>query len=83
MNFKLSKKDILRKKKKIDLLFSEGASISSFPLRFVYMKGDEKEASSLEVGGIARYNSMSKEEKRSVCLCLNCKLRMGLLMRRG
>lgn len=50
MNFKLSKKDILRKKKKIDLLFSEGASISSFPLRFVYMKGDEKEASSLEVG---------------------------------
>ena len=50
MNFKLSKKDILRKKKTIDLLFSEGASISSFPLRFVYMKGDEKEVSSLEVG---------------------------------
>ena len=50
MNFKLSKKDILRKKKTIDLLFSEGASISSFPLRFVYLKGDEKEASSLEVG---------------------------------
>ena len=44
---------------------------------------DELFASSLEVGGIARYNSMSNEEKRSACLCLNCKLRMGLLMRRG
>ena len=45
---------------------------------------DELFASSLEEGGIARYNSMSNEEKRSACLCLNCKLRMGLLLtRRG
>jgi ribonuclease P protein component len=50
MSLSLSKKDVLRKKKTIDLLFSEGASISSFPVRFVYMKGEKKEVSSLEVG---------------------------------
>ncbi len=37
----------------------------------------------LEEGGIERYNSMSNDEKRFACLCLNCKLRIGLLTRRG
>jgi hypothetical protein len=34
-------------------------------------------------GGVDRYNSMSNDEKMFACLCLNCKLRMGLLTRRG
>ena len=50
MSFKLSKKDVLRKKKIIELLFSEGSSISSFPLRFIYLKGDKEEVASVEVG---------------------------------
>lgn len=37
MNFNYSKKDKLKSKKLIDLLFTEGQSVSAYPLRLVYL----------------------------------------------
>jgi len=37
MNLGYSKKDKLKSKKQIDLLFSEGKSVTVFPLRLVYL----------------------------------------------
>lgn len=48
MNNKLSKKNILNKKETIDRLFLEGKTISSFPLRLVYMENQQRDC--LEVG---------------------------------
>lgn len=40
MNFTYSKDEKLKSKKIIDLLFSEGKSVSKYPLRLVYLKYD-------------------------------------------
>ena len=40
MNFTYPKSEKLKSKKTIDLLFSEGKSVSKFPLRLVYIKSD-------------------------------------------
>ncbi len=37
MNFNYGKKDKLKSKKLIDLLFTEGQSVSAYPLRLVYL----------------------------------------------
>ncbi|WP_395066668.1 ribonuclease P protein component [Flavobacterium sp.] len=45
MDFTYPKKEKLKSRKNIDLLFSEGKSVSKYPLRLVYSKiidGDEK-----------------------------------------
>ncbi|MFC6877423.1 ribonuclease P protein component [Flavobacterium myungsuense] len=40
MNFTYPKSEKLKSKKTIDLLFSEGKSVSKFPLRLVYIESD-------------------------------------------
>ena len=40
MNFTYPKSEKLKSKKTIDLLFSEGKSVSKFPLRLVYVESD-------------------------------------------
>ena len=43
MDFKYPKKEKLKNKKTIDLLFSEGKSVSKFPLRLVYVPIENEE----------------------------------------
>lgn len=43
MNNKYSKEEKLKKQKHIDLLFSEGKSVSKYPLRLVYVPLEENE----------------------------------------
>ncbi len=43
MDFSYPKNEKLKSKKKIDLLFSEGKSVSKFPLRLVYTAVDDSE----------------------------------------
>ena len=40
MNFSYPKSEKLKSKKTIDLLFSEGKSVSKYPLRLVYIESD-------------------------------------------
>ena len=40
MRFSFGKKDKLKSKKIIDALFSEGKSVSAYPLRLVYLQSD-------------------------------------------
>lgn len=43
LNFSYGKKEKLKSKKLIDLLFTEGQSVSAFPLRLVYLNTNFKE----------------------------------------
>lgn len=50
MSFGYTKKDKLKSKKLIDQLFTEGKSVSAFPLRLVYLKTEFKDGSVLKTG---------------------------------
>lgn len=50
MDFSYPKTEKLKSKKIIDLLFSEGKSVSKYPLRLVYVKHDFEEDVPLKIG---------------------------------
>jgi ribonuclease P protein component len=50
MSFTNPKKEKLKSKTTIDLLFSEGNSVSKFPLRLVYVENKEENAVLLKMG---------------------------------
>ena len=50
MSFTYPKKEKLKSKTTIDLLFSEGNSVSKFPLRLVYVENKEANAALLKMG---------------------------------
>ena len=50
MSFSYPKTEKLKSKKIIDLLFTEGKSVSKYPLRLVYMKHDFDEDIPLKMG---------------------------------
>lgn len=50
MSFTYPKKEKLKSKTTIDLLFSEGNSVSKFPLRLVYVENKEANAEPLKMG---------------------------------
>ncbi|WP_396208906.1 ribonuclease P protein component [Flavobacterium sp.] len=50
MSFTYPKKEKLKSKTTIDLLFSEGNSVSKFPLRLVYIENKEENAVLLKMG---------------------------------
>ena len=50
MRFTFSKKEKLKSKKHIDLLFTEGRSISAYPLRLVYMPIEFTESIPIKTG---------------------------------
>jgi ribonuclease P protein component len=50
MSFTYPKKEKLKSKTTIDLLFSEGNSVSKFPLRLVYVENKEENAVLLKMG---------------------------------
>ena len=50
MQFKYPKKEKLKSKTTIDLLFLEGNSVSKFPLRLVYVENKEENAEKIKMG---------------------------------
>jgi ribonuclease P protein component len=50
MNFTYPKKEKLKSQKTIDLLFSDGKSVSKYPLRLVYAKNSFEEKEKLKFG---------------------------------
>ena len=50
MQFTYPKKEKLKSKTSIDLLFSEGNSVSKFPLRLVYVENKEPNAELMKMG---------------------------------
>lgn len=50
MQFAYPKKEKLKSKTTIDLLFSEGNSVSKFPLRLVYVENKEENAELMKMG---------------------------------
>ena len=50
MQFTYPKKEKLKSKTTIDLLFSEGNSVSKFPLRLVYVENKEENAELMKMG---------------------------------
>ena len=50
MQFTYPKKEKLKSKTTIDLLFSEGNSVSKFPLRLVYVENKEENAEQIKMG---------------------------------
>ncbi|MQP51590.1 MULTISPECIES: ribonuclease P protein component [unclassified Flavobacterium] len=50
MQFTYPKKEKLKSKTTIDLLFSEGNSVSKFPLRLVYVENKEPNAEPIKMG---------------------------------
>lgn len=50
MQFTYPKKEKLKSKTTIDLLFSEGNSVSKFPLRLVYVENKEPNAEVIKIG---------------------------------
>ena len=50
MQFSYPKKEKLKSKTTIDLLFSEGNSVSKFPLRLVYVENKEENAELVKMG---------------------------------
>ena len=49
MNYTYPKSEKLKSKNTIDLLFSEGKSVSKYPLRLVYLKGTFEEESPIKI----------------------------------
>ena len=50
MRFKYSKKDKLKSKKLIEQLFTEGKSVTVYPLRLVYLKTEFEDGNVLKTG---------------------------------
>lgn len=50
MDFTFSKKEKLKSSKVIDLLFSEGKSVSKYPLRLVYVECDNEDNVPIKMG---------------------------------
>ncbi len=50
MDFTFSKKEKLKSNKVIDLLFSEGKSVSKYPLRLVYVECDNEDNVPIKMG---------------------------------
>ena len=50
MNFTYPKSEKLKSKNAIDLLFSQGKSVSKYPLRLVYVEGQFDEKSPIKMG---------------------------------
>jgi len=50
MNFKYPKSEHLKSKTTIGLLFSEGKSVSKYPLRLVYRAGEENQEEKIKIG---------------------------------
>lgn len=50
MSFLYGKKDKLKSKKSIELLFSEGKAITEYPLRLIYIKTEFEDGSQLKTG---------------------------------
>ena len=50
MNFKYSKKDKLKSKKRIEQLFTNGKAVTAYPLRLVYFKTEFEDNSTLKTG---------------------------------
>jgi len=50
MNFKYSKRDKLKSKKRIEKLFSEGKAVTVYPLRLIYLKTEFNDGSTLKAG---------------------------------
>lgn len=50
MSFSYSKKDKLKSQKLIEQIFSEGKSVSAFPLRMVYLKTEFEDGTQFKTG---------------------------------
>ena len=50
MDFKYPKKEKIKSHKTIDLLFSEGKSVSKYPLRLVYVEKEFEDESKIKIG---------------------------------
>ena len=50
MNFKYSKQDKLKSKKLIEQLFTEGKSVTAYPLKLIYLKTEFEDDSILKTG---------------------------------
>ncbi len=50
MNFSYPKSEKLKSKKTIDLLFTEGQSVSKYPLRLVYVENSLEEVEKIKMG---------------------------------
>ena len=65
MSFTYPKKEKLKSKTTIDLLFSEGNSVSKFPLRLVYVENKEANAALLKMGVSVSKNYFKKAVDRN------------------
>ncbi len=50
MRFKFGKKDKLKSKKSIDLLFSKGKAVTAYPLRLIFLKTEHNDGSLIKAG---------------------------------
>ncbi|WP_111683233.1 ribonuclease P protein component [Winogradskyella tangerina] len=50
MPFNYGKKDKLKSKKQIEILFSEGKSVTVYPLKLIYLQTDFNDGSTLKTG---------------------------------
>jgi ribonuclease P protein component len=67
MSFSYSKKEKLKSQKLIDQLFSEGKSISAFPLRMVYLKTEFKETIQFKTGvSVSKRNFKSAVDRNRI-----------------
>ncbi len=65
MKATFNKKERLKSKKEIDLLFSEGSSISRYPIRLVYKKTTFTENSTLRAGVSVPKRNFKKAVERN------------------
>ncbi|MCB0383412.1 MAG: ribonuclease P protein component [Psychroserpens sp.] len=65
MSFSYSKKDKLKSQKLIEQLFSEGKSVSAFPLRMVYLKTEFEDGVKFKTGVSASKRNFKKAVDRN------------------
>jgi ribonuclease P protein component len=65
-NYKYSKKEKLKSKKAIEILFSKGKSISAFPLRVIYISKPEKEGVPINMGATVSKKNIKLAVKRNL-----------------
>lgn len=65
MNFTYPKKEHLKSKTTIGLLFSEGKSVSKYPLRLVYRQAEENAAEKIQIGVSASKKYFKKAVDRN------------------
>ena len=65
MSFSYGKKDKLKSKKTISRLFSEGKSVTVFPLRMIYLKVDNNYQSQHKVGVSVSKRNFKKAVERN------------------